>query len=220
MISRVKAERLIEDVPRQEIEHFPWGNTRNIQWVIMHVVDKDNLQRQVARFAKGLEAKSPAAQYEGLRQLWRFCRLNIRYQEDKEGEQLVKHPARIWEEKVGDCKSLTVFIYFVCRAMGVPCFIRFASYEKGKRIQHVYPVAILGRRAVPIDAVWHRFDSEKKPTYYEDYLPAVWSDDPALKEVMTEATPAAISGADSIKIPKWLKNTLLGVAALWLIREL
>jgi len=71
----------------------------------------------------------------------------------------------------------------------VPCFIRFASYDTSKRIGHVYPVAVVGGVAVPVDAVWNRFDDEESPTYFENHLPAVFANDATMVAAVKNSQP-------------------------------
>lgn len=189
----------IENPPRRVIEHYRNGDTPDIMQVIMEVVNQDELKNQVQVFARQYRATDQEQQIEQLRQLWQTCRSEIRYKEDRPGLQAVKHPARIWAEKEGDCKSLTVFIYHCCRAIGIPCFIRFASYDTSKQIGHVYPVAVVGGRPVVVDAVWHRFNDEKKPTHFENHLPAVFANDKQMRHIVATAAarPSAIGSIQS-----------------------
>jgi transglutaminase-like putative cysteine protease len=204
------ATRYIEQVPRREIVHHEWGDTKDIITVLMAVVNKDHLKSQVRRFAKEFKGHDADSQYRQLKELHRFCRRNIRYMKDPDGLQDIMHPARTWSERRGDCKSLTVFIFFVCRALGVPCFIRFASYEKSKNIGHVYPVAILDGRAVPVDAVFEHFDGEEKATYVKDYFPAI-SDLEEMRAISRESRKAAIGGITRFAVPRWVRVTLGGL---------
>lgn len=188
----------IPNPPRRVIVHHRWGGTKDIMAVIMAVVDNEALTAQVATFAEAYRGAGPEQQKEGLRRLWQTCRTQIKYQEDANGTQAIKHPARTWAEKQADCKSLTVFIYHVCRALDVPCFIRFSSYDESKQIGHVYPVAVLDGVAVPVDAVWHRFDDEKRPTYFENHLPGVFAQDAEMLRAVKTSKPnnSAIGNID------------------------
>ncbi|RMG89341.1 MAG: hypothetical protein D6706_21510 [Chloroflexi bacterium] len=156
------------------VVHYEDGSLEDIQEVLMEVINKD-LGSQVEEFAKRMR-RDAGSDYAFLRQLWNFCKYQIRYKKDPAGLQLIKQPARLWAEREGDCKSLTVFIYHCCRVVGIPCIIRFASYNRNKRIQHVYPVAVLKDRQVPVDAVWDYFDDEENATKIEDRMPKAWQD--------------------------------------------
>lgn len=213
----------IPNPPRRVIVHHDWGDTKDIMAVIMGVVDNDQLTEQVRAFAQQYKGENPTAQIEGLRRIWQTVRREVRYQEDKDGYQAIKHPGRLWAEKVGDCKSKTVFIYHVCRAIGVPCFIRFASYDPNRRIGHVYPVAVVNGEAVPVDAVWHLYNSEKEPTYFENHLPAAFAKDAEMLRAVRTSRPnsaaiGAIRGAWS-NLKQWQKLAAVVIGG-WLTYKL
>ena len=64
------------------------------------------------------------------------------YQLDREGEQLIKSPARLLKDGCGDCKSYTMFIASCLHCLGIPCKVRFVNFDGGTQYTHVYPVAI------------------------------------------------------------------------------
>lgn len=67
---------------------------------------------------------------------------NTYYQLDKDGEQLIKSPARLLNDGCGDCKSYTMFIASCLHCCGIPCKVRFVNFDGGSQFTHVYPVAI------------------------------------------------------------------------------
>jgi len=208
---------------RRVIVHHDWGGTKDIMQVIMGVVNNESLSKQVAAFAEQYRGETPQAQKEGLNRLWLTCRNEIRYREDKAGTQAIKHPARTWADREADCKSLTVFIYHCCRALDIPCFVRFSSYEKDRNIGHVYPVAVIAGQPVAVDAVWHRFDDEKPPTYFENHLPRVFAKDASMHRVITYSKPntSAISGITTgwHQLASWQKAIAL-FAGGWTIYKI
>lgn len=109
----------------------------------------------------------------GLRMLFDFVDANFQYIEDPDFNQWVQTPSFLWYTKRGDCKSFTVFISSILRNMGLPHKIRYVSYG-GSKYTHVYPVAILKGREIPIDVVWKKqeggtFGREKHYTIKKDY---------------------------------------------------
>ena len=64
------------------------------------------------------------------------------YKLDKDGEQLIKSPARLIADGCGDCKSYTMFIASCLHCCGIPCIVRFVNFDGGDQYTHVYPVAI------------------------------------------------------------------------------
>ena len=67
---------------------------------------------------------------------------NTYYQLDRDGEQLIKSPARLLADHCGDCKSYTMFIASCLHCLGIPCKVRFVNFDGGNQYTHVYPVAI------------------------------------------------------------------------------
>lgn len=67
---------------------------------------------------------------------------NTRYQLDRDGEQLIKSPARFLADGCGDCKSYTMFIACCLHCLGIPCKVRFVNFDGGSQYTHVYPVAV------------------------------------------------------------------------------
>lgn len=142
------------------IVHYKDGSTSDIIRVVMRVVNKSELAKQVAEFSEGFGSDDAREQYALLKELWRFVRYKITYKRDPEGIQDIQHPARLWARGYGDCKSKTVFIYFVLKNLGIPVKIRFASYTADLNITHVYPIAILNGKEVVMDSTIDRFDYE------------------------------------------------------------
>lgn len=164
----------IPQAPRREILHFNWGNTDQIMTVIMAVANKEHLGKQVEKFSEAFRAQ-PGQQYEKLGELWAYVRSSIPYVPDPAGVQKIKHPARTWEDaergEGSDCKSMSIFIRFCLYNLGIPHFLRFASYIPSKRIQHVYVVALLNGQEVILDTVYEKFDEEVEYTWKKDKKP-------------------------------------------------
>lgn len=109
----------------------------------------------------------------GLKLLFDFVNDNFRYVADPDYNQWVQTPSFLWYTKRGDCKSFTVFISSILRNMGVPHNIRYVAYG-GSKYTHVYPVALLNGKEIPIDVVWKKqeggqFGREKNYTIKKDY---------------------------------------------------
>jgi hypothetical protein len=108
----------------------------------------------------------------GLQRLFNWVERNFKYEEDPAGSQWVQTPAYLNQKRVGDCKSYTAFISSVLQNIGVDHLIRYAAYGS-KEFRHVYPVALLGGREIPVDVVYKvqhggRFGSEKRYTSKKD----------------------------------------------------
>lgn len=87
------------------------------------------------------------------------------YRLDDDGVQLIKSPARLIEDGCGDCKSYTMFIASCLHCLGIPCIVRFVSFDDGDQYTHVYPVAVdeYGRE-IPMDAC--ELDDDAKTCLY------------------------------------------------------
>jgi len=110
---------------------------------------------------------------EGLKMLFDFVDAHFNYVEDPNFNQWIQTPSFLWYTKRGDCKSYTVFISSVLRNMGIKHRIRYVGYGSSK-YTHVYPVALLKGREVPLDVVWKKqeggpFGQEKPFTKKKDY---------------------------------------------------
>lgn len=116
----------------------------------------------------------------GMQRLFYDVGRRITYVEDPAGYQWVQTPSFLWHEsRRGDCKSITVFISSVLQNMGVEHIIRYTSYDMmgmlSKRFTHVYPVAILDGREIPLDVVYlkqegGRFGTEKPYSRKKDIV--------------------------------------------------
>ncbi|MEM6697712.1 MAG: transglutaminase-like domain-containing protein [Bacteroidota bacterium] len=156
---RKKDIRIPNSAP-QRIVHFKRGSTKDIMKIVMEVVNKDDLTYQVSDFAQAFKGSNDDDQYRKLKQLWRWVRDNITYVADGGDLQMIQHPARLVQSGIGDCKSFTVFVHFVLKALCIRNVIRFISQNNDQRIDHVYNVAYIGDREVIIDTVYDRFDRE------------------------------------------------------------
>lgn len=107
-----------------------------------------------------------AQQFEGaggLKKLWSFVKYQITYKKDDFNTSKQLTPAALWEYKKGDCKSKTLFINAVLRCLKIPYLTRYTTYNKNdKEVKHVYTVALINGRELPIDSVYEWFGAEKK----------------------------------------------------------
>ncbi len=147
---------------------YPDGDTDDIIRAILYADERSAKFTEI--FSKAMEGKRP---YEVARAIWVFIKSNVQYVEDEFGTQDVKSPAQLLTDSKGDCKSFAVFTGSVLQNLGIPYQYRFTSYSgvrdgKPKRVTHVY-VVIPGEDII-IDAVYHRFNAQKKYTYKKDIM--------------------------------------------------
>lgn len=99
---------------------------------------------------------------------------NITYQLDPIGKQNIKTPARLWQDKTGDCKAYAIFICSCLRCLDIPHVFRFTSYTSRPEPTHVYAVAFdeTGREII-VDPVFKingvaQFNRECKYNFKKD----------------------------------------------------
>lgn len=115
-------------------------------------------------------------QYETLRNVWTAVRKQIKYRADKPGHERVKSPGALVASGVGDCKSFSLLIGSILRALNIPFVYRFTSYAPGD-YTHVYVVAHTGMGDVIMDAVHTKFDDEVRYKKKIDLTPDDYSVD-------------------------------------------
>ena len=140
------------------------GTTENIMEVVLDCFVNKN--GQVKRFAPSLKA---ATQKETCNNVWKFLKKNVRYKEDPPGEQWIKEPARVWADKVCDCKSYSVFAASCLYHLGLQPVFRFVSFTRDKTPTHVYIIVNAGNKEIIIDCVLPGFNQEKPYTHKYDY---------------------------------------------------
>lgn len=113
---------------------FESGNTEDIIVVILHADEES--AKYTADFAKTFDGDT----IEVCEDLYYFVQNNIEYKEDPAGVQLIKSPAQLYSDGVGDCKSFSLFIGSVLKNLNIPFVYRFVAFKPGD-VTHVYVVA-------------------------------------------------------------------------------
>lgn len=141
------------------------GNTRDIIRVIM-MADQLSNKFIDTRNVRQLKGRNDFATLENI---YDFVKYNTRYNTDPRGQQNVRLPGYLFETGVGDCKSYSVAIAALCRALGLPYRYRFIRQSGAHNYHHVYIVAGTpdgsARGPVVLDAVHRRFNTE--PAYVQ-----------------------------------------------------
>jgi len=138
------------------VVRYQRGSTADIVTVILQQdrISQRDIDAQAAECLRGRN------QRETLENVFRFVKGNIRYRADRPGTEKVKSPAALFGDGVGDCKSYSLAIVALARALGITDLrYRFVAYEPGD-VTHVYPVARVGGKNVVLDAVYGKFDRE------------------------------------------------------------
>jgi hypothetical protein len=132
---------------------------------IQHVLEKNFIAAR-----RSVEKNDFYKQFEGrnlkdtCRNVWNYLKENVNYKEDGPIEQKIKMPPRLFADKEGDCKSLSLAAIAICSHFA-DCKFRYTSYRNDPTPTHVY--IIVGDKYI-IDAVWFRFNEEKPYTYKFD----------------------------------------------------
>lgn len=160
--------RIIKKSPVFEIEkHGPEGTTSNIIDVIL---EADTLSSEFV--LPGVTCLYGATLEETLYNVWAFVKYNVRYQPDRPGHEKVKSPGALFTLGVGDCKSFSIALGAILRALGVPYKYRFTAYEPGD-VTHVYIVAMTGEGNYILDSVHTAFNDEHPYFKKKDIKPRV-----------------------------------------------
>ena len=111
-------------------------------------------------------------QRETAENLWQYLKDNVRYEAEPNSTQSVKTLPKIYHDrnKGNDCKHFTTFIASYLLAAGIPVKLRLVSFKIfDKTPSHIYPVAIIGGKDVPVDAVINTFNKNPNGiTFYKD----------------------------------------------------
>lgn len=138
-------------------------------------LDGDNKQLRDAIFKatpKAVEqCRTIAAKFKGkddlqtCQNIWNFLKNEVTYVVDGE-HQKIKLPSALLRERVGDCKSYSLFTAGILGNLGIPFKYALTSYTSDPTPAHIYVKTDSG---IIIDAVWTAFNQEKKPShiYYQ-----------------------------------------------------
>ena len=124
------------------------GDTNDIIKTVMYAYEVEN-DEQLRELANKLQAKTTV---ETCRNIWQYLIDNVRYVADSTTDkgEMIRTPARLLHDKVGDCKSYSLFTAVILRYLNIPHVFRFVSYTNAKQATHVYIVA---NGNIVIDAV-------------------------------------------------------------------
>lgn len=142
------------------VNHIDGWNSDIIQVIHGNVPKAKSQMRDVSKFFK------KSTELETCKSIWDFLKKEITYKKDPDGFQNIKLPGRFVGEASGDCKSYSLFTASILENLNIPYSFRYTSYSSNPTPQHVY---IITDNGIIIDAVWNKFNSEKKFTHKKDY---------------------------------------------------
>jgi hypothetical protein len=120
--------------------------------------------KQAASIANRYKGKNEA---ETCKKIFDYLKNNINYKADG-ANQAVRLPSGLMRTAQGDCKSYSVFTSAILSNLGIPHKLVYASYDpKDPTPTHIY---VMTKNGCIIDAVYGKFNAEKKATYkkYKD----------------------------------------------------
>lgn len=192
--------KIIKASPRNAKVMYRHGDTADIIRVIMYADTQSSqyIQPGAAAYLRGKNDR------ETLRNIYNFVKGNIRYKTDRTGHEIVQSPAYLFDTGKGDCKSMSIAIAALCRAMGIPYRFRFSAAAANMEYHHVYVVATdrdTGKDTI-LDAVHDDFDLQPPHRKKRDIKPG------------TSAAKYAIAGIGGATDGSWI---LLLFLAVWLL---
>ncbi len=137
------------------------GNTADIIETVLYGDTKSAWYTKV--FAPTLKG---ATVLSTCRNIWQFLKTQVPYVLDPAGEQYIKAPGVLVDDRAGDCKSFSVFAGSILQNLGIPYRFRFTSYDRNDSTKtHVY-VVVDGPTEIIIDAVWTGPFNTQKPFFF------------------------------------------------------
>lgn len=192
--------KIIKASPRNAQVMYRHGDTADIIRVIMYADTQSGqyIQPGAAAYLRGKNDR------ETLRNIYNFVKGNITYRPDRTGHEVIKSPAYLYDVGTGDCKSLSIAVGALCRAMGIPYRYRFSAASTNMQYHHVYVVATdrQTKKDVILDAVHTGFDTEPAHDKRKDIRPG------------STGAKAAISGMGAATDGSWI---LLVFLAIWFL---
>jgi hypothetical protein len=115
--------------------------------------------KQAASIASRYKGKNEA---ETCKKIFDYLKNNINYKADG-ANQAVRLPSGLMRTLQGDCKSYSVFTSAILSNLGIPHKLVYASYDASDPTPtHIY---VMTNSGCIIDAVYGKFNAEKKATY-------------------------------------------------------
>lgn len=76
------------------------------------------------------------------RKIFAFCYNYIQYEQDEDGIEQLRTPARIWaDRKRGvDCDDYAILIASILTNLNIPCYFRMTKYNGREHYQHIYVI--------------------------------------------------------------------------------
>ncbi len=154
----------------QRVMH-QWGDTTDI---INTVLYADKLADQYVNPVAVKRLKVANNDFRTARNVWDFVRTSVRYKADRSGHEIVKSPGALFHQYgEGDCKSFSVSVAAILRALGYDnVYYRFTAYKNRPDFSHVYVVLKFADGEIIVDSTTSPFNQEAAYTRKQDYRAA------------------------------------------------
>jgi hypothetical protein len=156
---------------RIKSEHIPsFAGTKTL---VKSEADNADLRRAILKAVpRATRQTKKMAEYfrrpseqETCRAIFDYIKKNIRYKADG-WRQVVQLPSAILRPgAVADCKSMSLFTASILQNLGIPYSFTLASYTDSPIPGHIY---VTTKGGCIVDAVWGKFNSEKKANHKYD----------------------------------------------------
>lgn len=142
------------------------GDTSDIIRTIMQA--EKNSAADTRQAAQLLRGNTPT---QSARNVWQFVSRTIRYRKDPSGHEIIKSPAQTVADGYADCKSMSLLAGSLLHNLDIEHTYRYAGYRGDTDYTHVYIVARIGGKQIPIDTTYHAFGTEATARFTCDLMP-------------------------------------------------
>lgn len=144
-------------IPNQNIQYKVGATNMQLQRAIEAAVPS------AVKQMKGMASRfQGVSEIDTCRKIFDYLKNNIHYKVDGDNQK-IKLPSALIREGEGDCKSYALFTAAVLSNLKIPYKFVYASYNPNDRTpEHIY---VCTNSGTIIDAVWGKFNSEKKPCF-------------------------------------------------------
>jgi len=131
--------------------------------VLKAIKDSNEQAKLIAPYLKG------KTRQQTLRNIFNFCKKNVRYVREPNSLQTAKTLPRILADKQGDCKHYATLVASLCKALNIPVKLRLISQNYfSPEPTHIYAVSGIGTVEVVVDPVLKQFANEALYRYKYD----------------------------------------------------
>ena len=108
---------------------------------------------------------------QACKNIWSFLKSSIVYEKETKDLQTIKTLSRLLtQDKKGDCKHFSTATATLLSSLNIPYYYRLVSFNYyDKTPTHIYIVALVNNREIPIDCCMNTFNSEPSYKHKTDY---------------------------------------------------